>query len=630
MAKGTRLFVSKREGLWCETMREPRVVLDTLRRIAKENPTYVFDKLYRNLYNREFYLMAYGKMYPKQGNMTEGTDGQTIDGFSLDKIDQIIQLMMSEQFQPQPARRVYIPKKQGGRRPLGIPSTYDKIVQEVVRTILENIYEDSFSEQSHGFRPERSCHTALSEVTHVFKGTKWWIEGDIKGFFDNIDHETLINILRLRIADEKFIRLIWKFLRAGYLEDWKLNNTFSGTPQGGIVSPLLANIYLNELDKYMESYKLSFDLGKRRKDNKEYHNLTYKINVRKKKILNQSLDMMEISRLKAEIKEMELRRNQISASDPMDENYKRINYVRYADDFLIGVIGSKEEAEVIKEDIKNFLNEKLKLQLSAEKTLITHWSSPVKFLGFEIITLDGRSASTRKVYRKNTEHKQLVRSTSGLVTLSLPHEVIQKFMLKNDYMKISNNGKWLPIERRKYKNHDDLEIVNIYNAELTGFYNYYSVAGNIRNLNSPYWIIRQSFLKTLAMKYKTNTGRIAERFSLEGKLGVFFENSKGEKKFREFYNQGFQKRILFSDNADVDIHVNTALYSAITKLEDRLKANTCEWCGTVIGKMEVHHVRKLKDLKGKAGWEKFMIARKRKTVVLCISCHQKLHQGKLD
>ena len=627
MAKGDRLLVSKHERIWCETMRNPRLVLDTLRRVANESPNYIFDKLYRNLYNPEFYLMAYGRIYASQGNMTAGSDGQTIDGFSLDKIDRVIELMKSEQYQPNPARREYIPKKKGGKRPLGIPSFYDKVVQEVIRSILEHIYEDSFSKQSHGFRPNRSCHTALREIYQQCRGTKWWVEGDIKGFFDNIDHQVLIDILRRRIKDEKFLRLIWKFLKAGYLEDWKFHNSYSGTPQGGIVSPLLANIYLNELDKYMEMYKTNFVKGTKRKDNKEYKNLKYQISTLKKKILDQNLSGEEIVTLKAKMRELGLKRTSIDSLDQMDENFKRLTYVRYADDFLIGVIGSKEDAEKTKADIKEFLDNKLKLTLSEEKTLITHHDKPARFLGFDIYVSDGKSKSVRKVIRTDGT---TVRSTSGLIMLSMPHEAVRDFMLKNGYIKIDENGNWYPVERGKFLANDDLEIVSIYNSEIRGFYNYYSMAGNVYKLNRPYWLIKQSFLKTLATKYKSKTSKMAKKFSFEGKLGIPFKNSKGLTQFREFYNEGFPKSNKFSTDPFVDIHVNTLLYSAVTSLEDRLKANKCEWCGITEGKFEVHHVRKLKDLKGKKQWEQFMIARNRKTMVMCLDCHDKLHAGKLD
>lgn len=179
--------------------------------------------------------------------MTKGTDGKTVDGMSLKRIERLIEQLRNESYQPQPSRRVYIPKKNGKMRPLGVPSFDDKLIQEVIRMILEAIYEGSFSKQSHGFRPNHSCHTALSQIQICFTGSKWFVEGDICSFFDNINHKILIDILRERIADERFLRLICKFLKASYLEEWTYHNTYSGTPQGGLISPILANIYLDKL-----------------------------------------------------------------------------------------------------------------------------------------------------------------------------------------------------------------------------------------------------------------------------------------------------------------------------------------------------------------------------------------------
>ena len=247
-------------------MRSPENVLESLKSKAC-NKSYKYERLYRNLYNPQFYLLAYQRIQAKPGNMTAGTDGKTIDGMGMARINALIEKMRDFSYQPNPARRTYIPKSNGKMRPLGIPSFDDKLIQEVVRLILESIYEPTFSDYSHGFRINRSCHTALKYVQKYFTGTKWFVEGDIKGCFDNVDHHVLIAILRKRIADEHFIGLLWKFLKAGYMEDWNYHNTYSGTPQGSIISPILANIYMNELDSYMAEYAEKFNCGNRRKIN---------------------------------------------------------------------------------------------------------------------------------------------------------------------------------------------------------------------------------------------------------------------------------------------------------------------------------------------------------------------------
>ncbi|MFI3254894.1 MAG: reverse transcriptase domain-containing protein, partial [Eubacteriales bacterium] len=245
-------------------MRNPQNMLINLAKHSKKKD-YKYERLYRLLYNEELFLLAYQNIYAKTGNMTAGVDGKTIDGMSIERINQLIESLKDESYQPNPSRRTYIPKKNGGKRPLGIPTFEDKLVQQVLKMILESIYEGSFQKSSHGFRPNRSCHTALIDIQTTYTGVKWFIEGDIKGFFDNIDHNVMINILKERIVDDRFLRLIRKFLNAGYVEDWKFHKTYSGTPQGGVVSPILANVYLDKLDQYMLEYVESFKKGRARK-----------------------------------------------------------------------------------------------------------------------------------------------------------------------------------------------------------------------------------------------------------------------------------------------------------------------------------------------------------------------------
>jgi group II intron reverse transcriptase/maturase len=324
-------------------MRDPQKVLNSLTRHSVD-PNYKFEKLYRILFNQEMYYAAYQRIYAKPGNMTAGSDGKTIDGMKLSLIDKLIDAIRDESYQPYPARRTYIQKKNGKKRPLGISAFCDKLVQEVMRMVLEAIFEGQFEHTSHGFRPNRSCHTALMQVKTTYRGVKWFVEGDIKGFFDNINHDVLIKFLEERIADDRFIRLVRKFMNAGYVEDWVFHKTYSGTPQGGIVSPILANIYLDKLDKYIE------------------------------------VDENEKRLLVGKIRAIEKERVQIPYGEDMDSNYRRLKYVRYADDFLIGVIGSLDDSRRIKEDVKNFLNDKLMLELSEEKTLITHSETAAKFL----------------------------------------------------------------------------------------------------------------------------------------------------------------------------------------------------------------------------------------------------------
>ena len=605
-------------------MRNPEKVLNSLINHSKDK-NYKFERLYRILYNKDMYLLAYQNIYAHEGNMTKGTDGETIDGMSLKRIDDLISKMRDESYQPRPSRRTYITKKDGKRkRPLGIPAFIDKLVQEVIRMILEAIYEGSFENCSHGFRPNRSCHTALDQIQTRFTGTKWFIEGDIKGFFDNIHHDILIGILKEKISDERFIRLIRKFLKAGYIEDWVYHKTYSGTPQGGIISPILANIYLDKLDKYMQEYILKFNKGKDRKRNPEYRKLEVKRRnlVEKLKKAESKADKDVIL---AEIRQVEIERRDVPYSLPMDESYKRLQYVRYADDFLIGVIGSRKDCETIKKDIAEFLYAKLGLELSQEKTLITHGQEKAHFLGYSIYVRKSNLPKKDKLGR-------MVRNYGGRIVLEVESSTIRDKLLSLKAMEITYvDGKeiWKAKARYSMKDSDDLEILRTYNSEIRGFYNYYSVANNSSIINSFKYIMEYSMYKTYATKYRTTKHNMIEKYRINKDFGVKYKAKDGKEKICLFYNEGFKRKDI-NRNAGVDNVTDKRLYLGRTNLIQRLEAGKCELCGAENVPIEIHHVRKLKDLNGKKFWEKFMIARKRKTLALCHKCHVDLHNGRLD
>jgi group II intron reverse transcriptase/maturase len=603
-------------------MRNPQNVLINLTKHSKDKE-YKYERLYRILFNENMYLVAYQNIYANSGNMTKGSDNKTIDSMSLERVNKIINSLKDESYQPKASRRTYIKKKNGKNRPLGIPSFDDKLLQEVVRMILEAIYEGYFEDTSHGFRVNRSCHTALTEIQTTFTGCKWFIEGDIKGFFDNINHNVLIDILKERINDDRFIRLIRKFLNAGYIEDWKFHNTYSGTPQGGIVSPILANIYLDKLDKYMNEYIEKFNKGKSRKRTVAYRECETKLK-KARYTLSKSITEKERTNAIKMVRELEKERFNIPYSEPMDSEYKRLKYVRYADDWLCGVIGSKEDCKKIKEDIKNFLNEKLHLELSEEKTLITNAKDKAHFLSFDIRVRQSNLAKRDKIGR-------LVRNYTGRVVLEVSTESIRNKLLDCKVMKITTHkGKevWKAISKYSLKDCDDLEILDYYNSEIRGFYNYYCIANNSSIINSFKYIMEYSMYKTYATKYRTQKSKIIKKYRINKDFGVRYKNSKGIEKTRLFYNEGF-KRKKKTLATGIDTLPYFLKYFSSTSLIDRLKANKCEYCGKANTKIEIHHIRKLKDLKGKSYWETLMIARKRKTMALCLECHKKLHCGKL-
>jgi len=601
-------------------MRSPQIVLENLQKHSLDKH-YRFERLYRNLYNPDFYLLAYQNIYANKGAMTPGIDGLTLDGYGMERVNRIIESLKNHTYQPSPARRSYIPKKNGKLRPLGILSADDKLVQEVVRMMLESIYEPTFSNFSHGFRPKRSCHTALLQIQHNFTAVKWFVEGDIKACFDTIDHHILVSILRRRIADESFIELIWKFLKAGYMENWQYNATFSGTPQGSGISPILANLYLNELDVFMEEYKQNFDKGTIRTHNNEYarRHSTYQRYKEKCAKNWASISGQEKMEALAEQKRLRKEFQSFPALDPMDMNYRRIQYVRYADDFLIGIIGGKADAQKVKEDISEFLSSRLKLSMSAEKTLITHGHDKARFLGYDITVND--DTSTRKISKGQT------RIYMNRVKLYLPKEKWIGKLLDYGILKIMSdeNGKekWKPLQRDDYMHLAPHEIVVQYNAQIRGMYNYYRLASNVSVLNKFSYVMEYSMYKTLAGKLNITMTQAKLKYRKNGVFAVPYRNLSGEKSVT-FYNGGFSC-VKYALGSYVDLTPDYARMNQPKELFYRYKAGKCELCGAETNEASVHQVNSLKDLAGETQWEKVMLKKRRKTLIVCRECRMKIN-----
>ncbi len=601
-------------------MRNPIAVLKSLEEKAKQKG-YMFERLYRNLYNPEFYLLAYQNIAKSQGSMTEGTDGMTLDNMTVGRIERIIASLKDHSYQPHPARREYIPKKNNPSktRPLGIPSTDDKLVQEVVRMLLEAIYEPTFSPYSHGFRPKRSCHTALSEIKTTFNGVQWVIEGDIKACFDCFDHHVLIDILRRRIKDEHFIALMWKMLKAGYMEQWTYHRTYSGTPQGSGVSPILANIYLNELDNFLTAYQQQFRVGtSRRNASKEYSRLSWHYNTRKA-YLRQEQTKEAVKAFKAVQKQL------LSTLyyTPADPNYKNLQFNRYADDFVVGIIGSRKDAEQVKADIRDFLANTLKLTLSEEKTKITHSSELISYLGYQFTVQRNKDV-------KRDSSGVLRRMWYGKVALYVPHDKWVQKLKEYQAFKIvaGNDGKerWKPLHRGKLMHKDALAITSQFNAEIRGLYNYYSIAENVSVLNKFYFIMKGSFLKTLAAKGNTSCNKIRKKYEQDGIISIPYVTKSGPKRC-EFYHDGFTKKKELP-SLTADTLPQYMKYDKPNSLVKRLKAGICELCGVNTKEIHMHHVRRLKDLTGKNELELKMMQMRRKSIALCPECYAKTKYAK--
>ncbi|MDA8204738.1 MAG: reverse transcriptase domain-containing protein [Thermaerobacter sp.] len=601
-------------------MRQPQVVLEQLQHHASQ-ADYLFHRLYRNLYNPDFFLLAYQNLYANQGAMTPGADGTTLDDMSQKRIESLIRTLKDRSYHPQPARRQYIPKKSGGLRPLGIPSANDKLVQEVVRMLLESMYEPTFSKFSHGFRPGRSCHTALAQVQHNFTGMKWFIEGDIKAYFDTIDHHTLVNILRRRIKDEEFLTLIWKFLKAGYLDQWQWHATYSGSPQGSGLSPLLANLYLHELDQFMAEYQATFNRGTQRIHNKDYGRLN-SLHQQCRKHYAVRWDAMtreERDAARRDLRKIRAAVLRTPSKDPMDANYRRIQYVRYADDFLVGVIGSHADAEVVKADIGQFLAAQLKLTLSPEKTLITHARHKARFLGYDVMVSNDNA--TRRTRRGQ------VRVFSQRVRLEVPKDRWMGKLQALGVLKITGDAQghehWKPLQRDDLMGLEPREIVTWYNAQIRGMYNYYRLAHNASVLQKFYYVLEYSLYKTFAGKFRTTVAQAKNRFTHAGIFSVEYATKSGPRRV-SLYGGGFP-RIQTPLLGFVDILPERRNMPRPKELFFRMKATRCELCGASGIPVSVHQVRNLKSLTGQSEWERTMLKMRRKTLVVCEPCHAGIH-----
>ena len=617
MAKGRSYCVLK-EKLIREENLKMQPTTEILARISQNslaNKEEVFTKLYRYLLRPDIYFVAYKNLYANNGAATKGVNEDTADGFSEAKIDSIIKALADETYQPMPVRRTYIQKKNNPKklRPLGIPTFTDKLVQEVLRMILEAVYEPIFLDVSHGFRPKRSCHTALKQLRREFNGTRWFVEGDIKGCFDNINHAVLVGLLNNKIKDARITKLIYKFLKAGYLENWQYHKTYSGTPQGGIISPLLANIYLHELDKFVMKLKSEFDtpgVGQITPEYRELHNEIKRLSHRLTKVTGEEREMV--------LAEYKPKRQKLMTIPCTAQTDKKLKYVRYADDFLIAVKGNREDCQWIKSKLAEFIGDTLKMELSEDKTLITHSSKCARFLGYDV-----RVRRSGKIKRGGPGHVKM-RTLNGGVELLVPlNDKIRQFVFTKGVAIQKKDGSMFPVHRKYLVGLTDLEIVSVYNAELRGICNYYGMASNFCKLHYLAYLMEYSCLKTLASKHKTSLSKTIDKFNDgTGKWGIPYETKQGNKR-RYFANYADCK----GKGPATDYISNAAVVYgyAVNTLENRLKAKVCELCGTTESDhYEVHHINKLKNLKGKERWEIAMIAKHRKTLVVCRDCHRSI------
>jgi group II intron reverse transcriptase/maturase len=586
-------------------MQNAETVLGVLRERGRRG--LPLTELYRQLFNPQLYLLAYGRIYANDGAMTPGVTQETVDGMSLGKIGRIIDAIRHERYRFSPARRVYIPKKNGKRRPLGMPTWSDKLVGEVVRLLLEAYYEPIFSDRSHGFRPGRGCHTALREVANTWSSTAWFIEADISDCFGSLDHQVMTDTLAENIHDNRFLRLVRGMLQAGYLEDWIWNATLSGTPQGGVASPILSNIYLHKLDRFVETVLIPhYTRGGRRARNPAYLAVANELAKARRRG----------DRAQARVLHKAMRA--LPSTDPNDPGHRRLRYIRYADDHLLGFTGPKAEAEEIKQRLASFLRDDLKLELNQDKTLITHArTGAARFLGYEITVQHNDRQLTRGQ-----------RYVNGHVALRVPRSVIQekcsRYLLRGE-----------PARRSQILNRDDYTIVATYGAEYRGIVQYYLQAGDVFRLHRLHWIMLSSMLRTLASKHHSTPTKMANKHKAKivtpsGPRTCFeaIMPREGRKSLIARFGGIPLKR---QKTAVIDDRQPDGQQHPRKELVTRLLKRRCELCEQ-IGQMEVHHVRNLAELGPRdptqPAWAALMARRRRKALVVCTGCHEHIHAGK--
>lgn len=589
-------------------------------RKANADPAYVNDRLYRLMFKEDLYIVAYEKIKSKPGNMTPGMDKTTLDQFSTNTVRNMIEKMKDESFSFRGARRVLIPKANGKTRALAVAPPTDKVVQEVMRMILEAIFEPTFSNNSHGFRAGRSCHTALRQIRDTWSGVTWVIEGDIKGCFDNIQHELLINTLRTRIKDERFITLIRKALNAGYFDNGAFFSGSLGAPQGSIISPILANVFLHQLDLKAEELIKEHNAGE---EDSKARNPVYRKLVAKREHLQKKADTVqgdERNSLIEQIREIKKATLKLPPTLVSRNGFIRVKYVRYADDWVVGINGPRELAERLRAEIGDHLRN-LGLELSMDKTHIRHAKTePAKFLGTSF-----RVGSTSpKIMRIKRHGKWFTKRVAGWTPLMYAPvtDIVAKLCSKGF---CSPQGE--PTTINKWIHLDDYQIVEQVGSVWRGICNYYSFVDSFSNLNRIQYILQHAAAKTLATKHRSTRSKI---FTKHGaKLRVRVRNEAGEEVKQ--VAMPLVKSWASKPNRFMIGEVDTNFLERNLRLRTRSKLGSpCVICDSN-DRVAMHHVKHIRKLGSKLiGFTRIMAALNRKQIPVCHECHHRIHRGEYD
>lgn len=584
-----------------------------LNALARRSPSRIRKPLWNLLVSPEWLATAWEQIRGNRGSQTAGMDNMTAVDVDLDLINKLAEELKAGTYRPTPVRRVHIPKANGKTRPLGIPTLKDRIVQQGLKMLLEPIFEADFYDCSHGFRQGRSTITALRDVARAYPSVSWVVEGDIEGCFDNIPHGKLLELIGRCVADEKVLSLIRSFLKAGYMEDWKYHGTYSGTPQGGILSPLLANVFLHQLDVFMMS-----DLGANRlqskgeqnsRRNPEYRRVETRITYLRKKLKDGKGDK---GKLITELKKLERLQKVTPYFRKGKKHPCKVWYVRYADDFLILVAGNKQETEAIKKRVRERLSE-IGLTLSDEKTKLTHWRHCVLFLGYQI---RGRMRS----------------KGAGInAVLSIPREKLRR--VREELKQVSS-----------YYSIPEVDVIKHMGDKYRGWCNYYRYAKAPQKVFSK--LASYTWWRYAHFNAKKHKSSIKAMIVKESKAGRLLKVQRNGRE-RQTFQIRLGKKVLTLDifppktqqvrnvpnkqNWEVDLKPLAPMNwqsgrSLATRLAALDRANgICERCG----ERPVVHVHHTVPLRGKSFLARVMSDRDQRYTAraLCKECHLEEHSG---
>lgn len=636
------------------------------RTAVKNKEIHRFDDLY-SLLGRELFLhQAYGNISTSKGRLTAGVKIiDTIDGTSISTLRELTTSLKDRTFKFSPVKRIYVPKPGKTKlRPIGIPTFSNKLVQEGIRMILEAIYEPIFSEidSNHGFRPNKSPHTAMAQIKVISTGSTRALEGDIQGAYDNVDHDILMKLLRIRIKDARFLALIQNGLKAGMIEFGIFKDSLLGTPQGGIVSPLLFNIYMHEFDLYVNGELRNFIANKNKVEgrmakpiSRTYSRVIYHMDKARSRYLKirgdtKWLDMTPAQREGAMIQRKKIKEfNKKRCSLPSLHLRRRsifFTYIRYADDWVFLTNASKKFLEEIKERIADWITKNLKLTLSPEKTLITNLTTQkARFLGFTIYTYRGSKIA------KNVRGEG-IRTAGPQILFNIDAErILPRLLLKGYCLP----GSYRPDALKPMSVHPVEDIIENFNSIIRGVINYYGpVTDRVAILQRIHYILEYSCYMTIAKKLSSNTSKIMKKFGRPLTVKVTLMIVKEANKYRptqersevekvhtlinynklkeirmrpreEFNKACLSRRRIYRSNVTSD------LIRPFQKINWRTTKNlncACVICGATT-KVEMHHITHIRDGK-KTGFAQVMNQLNRNMVPLCHPHHMEVHKGLHD